>query len=119
MLASEAIHDAFCTFAHKGQAEFGVAVGRYVIMPDHLHLFVRLPASMRLSDWVRQMKRTLTLAWPPQKAAWQRGFFDHLIRHGESYAGKWEYVRMNPVRAGLVACAEEWAFQGEIVPIPY
>ena len=32
----------------------------------------------------------------------QEGFFDHLLRSYESYAQKWEYVRENPVRAGLV-----------------
>ena len=32
---------------------------------------------------------------------WRRGFFDHLIRNTESYAQKWDYVRENPVRAGL------------------
>jgi len=48
---------------------------------------------------------------------WQRGFFHHVIRNTESYAQKWEYVRENPVRAGLVERAEQWPFQGEIVLI--
>ncbi len=33
------------------------------------------------------------------KPDWQEGFFDHLLRSREGYAQKWEYVRMNPVRA--------------------
>ena len=119
VLASNAVHAAFCAFAQRDQDDFGVAVGRYVLMPDHMHLFLRLPPSMRLSDWVRQVKRTLTLTWAPKTASWQRGFFDHLIRHDESYSEKWQYVRQNPVRAGLVTRTEEWPFQGEIVPIPY
>ena len=45
---------------------------------------------------------------------WQEEFFDHLLRSGESYESKWEYVRDNPVRAGLVKCASEWRFQGEL-----
>ena len=45
---------------------------------------------------------------------WQREFFDHVLRSEESYREKWEYVRQNPVRAGLAARAEEWPFQGEI-----
>jgi REP-associated tyrosine transposase len=51
------------------------------------------------------------------QALWQRGFFDHLIRNTESYAQKWDYVRENPVRAGLVGKAEEWKYQGEIALI--
>ena len=48
---------------------------------------------------------------------WERGFFDHVIRNEESYARKWEYVRQNPVRAGLVKFTEDWPYQGEVVRI--
>jgi len=44
---------------------------------------------------------------------WRRGFFDRLIRNSESYVQKWEYVRENPVRAGLVSRSEDWPFQGK------
>ena len=54
-----------------------------------------------------------------QKPHWQEGFFDHLLRSGESYAQKWEYVRMYPVRAGLSARPEEWPYQGEMVPLRF
>ena len=36
---------------------------------------------------------------------WQSEFFDHVIRSADSYTEKWNYVRENPVRAGLVATA--------------
>lgn len=39
-LAKDEVHTAFVLFAKRGD-EFNVAVGRYVIMPDHVHLFVR------------------------------------------------------------------------------
>lgn len=48
---------------------------------------------------------------------WQRGFFDHLLRNSESYTEKWEYVRQNPVRAGLVRHPDDWPYQGEVVAI--
>jgi putative transposase len=48
---------------------------------------------------------------------WQEGFFDHVLRSNESYAQKWEYVRENPVHAGLVNRSEDWPYQGEIVYI--
>ena len=48
---------------------------------------------------------------------WQRGFFDHLLRSDESYTQKWNYVRDNPVRAGLVTNADDWPYSGEIVLI--
>ncbi len=45
---------------------------------------------------------------------WQKEFFDHLIRSGESYSEKWEYMRQNPVRAGLVSNADDWKYSGHI-----
>ena len=48
---------------------------------------------------------------------WQPGFFDHVLRSTEGYSEKWNYVRENPVRAGLVDHATNWPYQGEIVVI--
>jgi hypothetical protein len=43
--------------------------------------------------------------------------FDHVLRTNESYSQTWNYVRENPVRAGLVESAADWPYQGEIVYI--
>jgi len=48
---------------------------------------------------------------------WEEGFFDHVLRSNESYSQKWNYVRKNPVRAGLVKSVTDWPYQGEIVYI--
>jgi hypothetical protein len=34
---------------------------------------------------------------------WQQNTFDHVLRGKESHDEKWNYVRENPVRAGLCA----------------
>jgi putative transposase len=84
------------------------------MMPDHVHLFAGGHYDFVLDQWVRALKRTLSTAISATRPHWQSGFFDHLIRHGESYSAKWEYVYQNPVRAGLVQQPESWPFQGEI-----
>jgi putative transposase len=123
LLGSAGVHDSFTAFCTRAYDEFGVAVGRYVIMPDHVHAFVHLPeVGMELSRWVQSLRSVLgktLLAAGHAKPHWQPGFFDHLIRQQESYAQKWEYVRMNPVRAGLCARTEEWPYQGEIVEVRF
>jgi REP element-mobilizing transposase RayT len=116
LLANAHVHEALIRFAHEGELR-GVGLGRYVIMPDHVHLFVRGNLDFVLRQWVRMLKRVLSNAISSVPPHWQQGFFDHLIRHGESYAEKWEYVRQNPVRAGLVQHPDEWPWQGEIVPL--
>ena len=115
-----AFHEAFRQFVQRGYTEKGVGVGRYVLMPDHLHLFVRGGSGFVLSQWGRIFKQVLGKVLTDsghQGVFWQRGFFDHLIRNSESYAQKWSYVLENPVRAGLVSHAEDWPWQGEIVVI--
>jgi REP element-mobilizing transposase RayT len=106
-------------YARAGLEDFDVAVGRYVILPDHLHLFVQGGRNFVLGKWIKGLKRAVATALEAQgsELIWQPGFFDHLLRNDESYAQKWEYVRENPVRAGLVAERDQWPHQGEIVVI--
>jgi putative transposase len=117
LLANARVHEAFREFASVAQSR-GVCVGRYVLMPDHLHLFVGLrPEGPGLSTWMKSLKNTLSKRLRLDQISsphWQKGFFDHLLRSTESYAGKWDYVRMNPVRAGLVERSDAWPFAGEI-----
>ena len=125
LLACAAVHEAFCKYAERGHA-FHIATGRYVLMPDHVHVFVRIGRDMSLRRWESGLKQCLgkalvskghaptTMAGSKLTSFWQPGFFDHLLRHRESYAEKWDYVWRNPVRAGLVAKPEDWPYQGEI-----
>ena len=47
-LANDEVHTAFVLFAKRAEVTYNVAVGRYVIMPDHVHLFVRGDYNFRL-----------------------------------------------------------------------
>ena len=90
-------------------------VGRYVVMPDHIHLF----ASPGMKDatierWVQFWKSLVSRNLAGRAKGWQKGCWHHRLRRGESYEAKWRYVVDNPVRAGLVQDAQEWPFQGEL-----
>jgi REP element-mobilizing transposase RayT len=119
-LANDRVHETFVKFSKYAHNDFGIAVGHYVVLPDHLHLFVALPDDFKLGDWIGTLKRVLGRSLEDCGAGdpiWQRGFFDHLLRSSESYTEKWNYVHENPVRAGLVSHADDWPFSGEIVNI--
>ena len=104
----------------------GWAVGRYVIMPDHVHFFCRPEMDAKtLSEFIAAWKswtaRRINKIVAPRSASaattsslWQREFFDHVLRSSESYAEKWNYVFDNPVRAGLVTTADNWPYAGEV-----
>jgi putative transposase len=97
----------------------GWAIGRYVIMPDHVHFFCSaeldaktLPTFMQAwKQWTsKRMARELKLSGK----IWQEEFFDHVLRSSESYSQKWAYVKENPVGIGLVRESDEWPWQGEV-----
>ena len=76
-----------------------------LFMPDHVHAlmsFARTPGLRRsISQWKGYASRKFGVSW-------QDGFFDHRLRNDENFQEKANYIRMNPVRAGLVARPEEW-----------
>jgi putative transposase len=116
LLADEPVHRVWLDFA-RCAPDHGAWPGRYVLMPDHVHLFVALADDTDLSAWMQSLKAVLgktLLVLGHAKPHWQEGFFDHLLRGGESYGAKWEYVRQNPVRKGLCARPEDWPYQGEV-----
>ena len=93
-------------------------VGCFVLMPDHLHAFCA-PANHDapcLAAWVKYWKAMAARRWPrpDEQPIWQQGFWDTQLRSSEHYGRRWDYVRNNPVRHGLVGDAEAWPYQGEM-----
>ena len=115
ILANEAVHN---TLREAWKAADSWLVGRYVLMPDHLHLFCSptMNTSAPLIQWVPFWKSHTARNWPKRKdtPVWQRDFWDTQLRKEESYAEKWQYVVENPVRAGLVTASSDWPYQGEM-----
>ena len=61
-------------YSHRGIASFSVALARYIIMPDHVHLFVRGGPDFTHSSWVGGLKRAMSVALKSPRL-WQPGFF--------------------------------------------
>ena len=121
ILAREAVYRSLLDFG-KRQALRGIAIGRHVVMPDHLHFFLRLAPGYEVGTTIGFVKKALSAVLTREGISaphWQPGFFDHLIRDAVSYSEKWAYVVQNPVRAGLVASPDQWPYSGEIVRIEY
>src|SRR5688572_20603925 len=55
-------HEAFVQYATRAQS-FNIAVGRFVIMPDHLHFFVCGDDNFTLSEWMKGLKRGISNAF--------------------------------------------------------
>ena len=88
-----------------------------MIMPDHVHLLLLLlrdendrPFAMvdilqcLKSTTAHRINRLLRTSGP----VWEEESFDHVLRSDESLREKCEYIRQNPVKAGLVTRPEDY-----------
>jgi len=103
---------------HAAGHVHGRAVGRYVIMPDHVHFFARPHSEAKslsafVRDWKKWTTRQIAATIRINPPLWQPEFFDHVLRSADSYSEKWDYVYHNPVRAGFVATPDAWPYSGE------
>lgn len=119
LLADPAIAECLRKEWFAAEARHGWRMGRYVIMPDHVHFFASpLAEAKALGDFIGRWKewtakiilRTIVGTSP----FWQHRFFDHVLRSQHSYAEKWEYVLQNPIRAGLAKAPGDWPYSGHI-----
>jgi putative transposase len=82
-----------------------------VLMPDHFHALISpLHAEASPGEFSNFIKRRIRKA-ANAEWEWQPGVFDRLLRSDESAQSKWDYIRENPVRAGLVKNWEDWSYR--------
>lgn len=86
----------------------GVCVDKYVIMPDHIHLLLRLDRSTGTGNpsptlgtvigWYKyQLTKQANLLSGTQGARiLQRSYYDHVIRNQNDYDEVWQYIENNP-----------------------
>jgi putative transposase len=80
----------------------------FLLMPDHVHAVLSFPRDKSMSEIIRDWKRFHRRA---NHVVWQEGYFDHRLRadeRGTQVSAKLNYIRQNPVAAGLSAKAEDW-----------
>ena len=110
ILATTVVHAALLGAWNKADRWM---IGGYVVMPGHIHFFCSpKDISIAIEPWITVWKREFRRALGVDAPRFQTDGFHHRLRGEESYAEKWEYVRVNPVRAGLVERPEDWPYQG-------
>ena len=88
-----------------------IAIDKYVIMPDHLHLIVTINerhAGRSLPDVMRFFKAMTTNEYirgvkdgvltPFDGKLWQKSYYDHVIRNQQDYNEIWQYIENNPTK---------------------
>ena len=98
-----------------------VKIDKYVIMPTHIHVIIRLLAGVMpregLTEIVGAYKSLTTRAMnavrnTPGEKQFQRSFYETVIRNEAAYQSCWKYIDENPDQWGLQK-EKEWEFHSE------
>ena len=96
---------------HKGVALGHYQLGAFVVMVNHVHVLLlpivnpsRLLQSLK-GFTAREANRMLGRTGEP---FWQAESYDHWVRDEKEHARVTAYIETNPVKAGLVECAEDY-----------
>lgn len=85
-----------------------VTVDKYVIMPDHIHILLRIdrqlgtgnpsPTLGNIIGWYKyQVTKRYNLLFGLQgERVFQRSYYDHVIRNQQDYDETWQYIECNP-----------------------
>jgi putative transposase len=84
----------------------------FVVMPDHLHVLLTPSSGISVERAVQFIKGGFSyrLRKEEKVQVWQQSFTNHRIRDAEDLERHCEYIRLNPVRAGLARDAGAYAF---------
>lgn len=106
------------TQIERAAAEQTIALLAYGYMPDHVHFLAEGQSDD--SDCLRFIARAKQFSGFHYKAKfdqrlWQRYGYEHTLRNDEAAISVARYTLENPVRAGLVACVEDYPYSGSSV----
>ena len=92
-----------------------VAIFAYCIMPDHLHMLLKLKGQYgrTLQNWVSAFKRYTAREAHARfniEKLWQKDFYEHVVRTEESLSQIAQYVVHNPVRKKMVKNWQDYSF---------
>ncbi len=87
-------------------------IHEFVVMPEHFHALLTPTPKVSLEKLMQYIKGGFSFRYGKGKTAkssvWQQGFTSHHVVSFGDYEKHREYIRMNPVRRGLVLEADQF-----------
>jgi len=128
LLGTKYARNAFVQELEKVRIEMGFRLIGYVVMPEHVHLFMSEPRIGTPSTVLQKLKLRVSLRMRKRreignaerfplaieeegvspKAFWSPRFYDFNVRTSGKRKEKLDYMHANPVVRGLVEHPREW-----------
>ncbi len=104
------VSPAACAAAHAAcrtlETDGDAAICAATVMPDHVHLLLRLGERLTLDRVVAKWKADVRRLAP--ECSWQANYYEHRLRTNERSERYAWYIFMNPYRARLISTDESW-----------
>jgi REP-associated tyrosine transposase len=114
LLQSDRLCELLLDVIRDNRGKKRMQVHESVFMPNHVHLLLTPGCEVSLEKALQFIKGGFSFRAGKELGfraqVWQKGFNEHRIRDAADYARHVEYTRMNSVKAGLVAQANEWPY---------
>ncbi len=114
IFASDADRDFLLDWLGTYAAEFKVAIHAYVLMDNHFHLLATPQEEGGLSKMMQAVGRRYVRYFNQRQrrtgTLWEGRYRSTLIDTERYLLACMAYIDLNPVRAGLVASAADWAW---------
>jgi putative transposase len=105
--------NTFVSSLERARGWYGFYVVGYVVMPEHVHLLISEPERSNLAVAVQMMKQIVSRKGARRSEGnpfWQPRYYDFNVWSERKRVEKLRYIHNNPVKRGLVANPEEWAW---------
>jgi putative transposase len=105
-------YEAFLQAVNEASVRLPMPLFAFCLMPNHFHMVVRPHGDSDLSRWMQWLMTTHVRRYLKHYAhsghVWQGRFKAFPIQDDNHLITVVRYVERNPLRAGLVSCAEDW-----------
>jgi putative transposase len=108
-LDSAKARDLFERSLETMRVRYDFFVTGYVAMPEHVHLLLSEPKKAVLSKALQALKLSVAVQ-RKERPFWQARYYDFNVYTEHKRVEKLQYMHRNPVKRGLVAEPEDWAW---------
>ena len=92
---------------HEVSERTGISLSEYIIMPNHIHMILQIPAGgaeHTIGEYVGMFKSLTLNYWRKicnregkvMGTVWQRNYYEHILRNEADYLEKLRYIQENP-----------------------